>query len=223
MLLRPLCYLLGLTVFLPSSTQAADLDLAPVERWISSQSSVKTFQGEFIQERTMKSLKSPITKKGKVWFEAPLFARWQIGEDPGERVAVKNDKEVLVLQPKKKKLERHSLEELRNQENLRGLTFLENGFPRSLAEFQKNFEVRSVKKEQDYFLIDTKMRDGKASAAVLKMTFFIHEGDYQLKAFRLEFRDRSTIYTRLTRVDTGRPIDPKIFRPDLAGYEEEKS
>ena len=132
---------------------------------------------------------------------------------------MKNDKEVLIMQPKKKKMKKHTLTGLREDERFRGLTFIEAGFPRTLADFQRGFQVTRIVKEDNYYNVETKIRDGKASLALTKLVFYIYEEDYQLKAFKMFFRDKSTIYNRFTRIFTNKAVPTGTFEPNIEGYQ----
>src|SRR5690606_10256832 len=143
---------------------------------------------------------------------------WEMGANPPERIAIKNDEEVLILQPKKGKMERHPIARLKEDEELSGLTFLEAGFPRTLREFQRSFQVQKISLEDDYYIVECKIRDNKASLAVTQMVFYIYAKDYQMKAFRLYFRDRSMIYNRFTHLTQNVEIPEGTFNPDTSAY-----
>lgn len=192
-----------------------EIDLSPVEKWIEAQSRLKSLYGTFVQERKMRTVKRTFTKEGSFWFQAPGRVRWELGQD---YLAVKNDKEVLIMEPKKKTMKRHPLEALKGDERYGGLAFVEAGFPRSLAEFQKAFQVTGIEQEGGYYVVEAKIRNGKAALALTRLIFYIYEQDYQLKGFRLYFRDKSTIYSRFTRVDPNKPVPEGIFSPSTEGY-----
>lgn len=216
------CALISLWSIAPPSSHARDVDLTPVRKWIESQSQLKSLHGTFEQERKMSTVKRVFKKTGAFWYERGGRVRWQIGEDPGDYLAVKNDREVLIMQPKKRKMKRYPITELKNNSKLQGIAFIEAGFPKSLKEFQTGFQVTRIKKEADFYAVETKIRNGRASLALTKLVFYIHESDYQLKAFRMYFRDKSIIYNRFTRLYPDRAIKAGVFSPSIEGYALEK-
>jgi outer membrane lipoprotein-sorting protein len=191
------------------------VDLTPVEKWIDAQSKLNSLHGNFVQERKMRSVKRTFTKEGVFWFEKPGRVRWEI---EGSYLAVKNDKEVLILEPKKKEMKRYPMEALQEEDRFRGIAFMEAGFPRTLDDFLKGFRVIQITKEGDYFNVEAKIRDSKAALALTRIVFQIYEKDHQLKAFQLFFRDKSTIYNRFTRVFPNKEVPPGTFSPDTGGY-----
>lgn len=212
--MRPLIALATLLLLL-SPSSARDVDLTPVRKWIEAQSKLDSLYGTFVQERKMKTVRRTFKKDGSFWYQSPGRVRWDIGQD---YLAVKNDQEVLIMQPKKKKMKRHTLTGMREDERFRGLTFIEAGFPQTMADFQRGFQVTRIVKEGDYYSVETKIRDGKASLALTKLVFYIYEKDYQLKAFQMFFRDKSTIYNRFTRVFPNKAVPKGTFTPSIQGY-----
>ena len=214
--MRPPLYLV-LTIFLLStlSVFGRDVDLTPVQKWIDAQSKLDSLYGTFVQERKMSTVKRTFKKEGSFWYQAPGHVRWEIGQD---YLAVKNDKEVLIMEPKKQKMKRHLIEALKEDQNLGGIAFIEAGFPTTLADFQKGFQVTKITKDENYYSVETRIRDGKASLALTKLIFYIYEKDYQLKAFQMFFRDKSTIYNRFTRIYPNKPVPKGTFTPSTDGY-----
>ena len=202
--------------FMASPLSAREVDLTPVRKWIEEQAKLDSLHGIFIQERKMSTVKRTFEKEGSFWFQSPGRVRWEIGQD---YLAVKNDQEVLIMQPKKKSAKRHTLVGMREDDRFRGLEFIEAGFPRTLADFQKGFQVTKITKEDDYYSVETKIRDGKASLALTKLVFYIYEKDHHLKAFKMFFRDKSTIYNRFTHIYPNKPVPKGTFEPSVAGYQ----
>ena len=207
-----------LAVFLPGKTSSVfgrEVDLTPVQKWIDAQSKLDSLYGTFVQERKMKTVRRTFTKEGSFWYRSPGHVRWEIGQD---YLAVKNAKEVLIMEPKKKKMKRYLIDALKEDQRLGGIAFIEAGFTRTLADFQKGFQVTKITKDEDYYSVETKIRDGKASLSLIKLVFYIYEKDYQLKAFQMFFRDKSTIYNRFTRIYPNKPVPNGTFTPSTDGY-----
>lgn len=208
--------------FLLSGPAVGDdaLDLSPVEKWIASQASLESLYGTFVEERQLRTVRKPLTKEGSFWYQKPGRVRWQTGVDPIDRIAIKNDTEVLLIQPKKGEVDRQPLKGLEENERFKGLSFLEAGFPTTLEGFLAGFQVTGIVKEEDYYVVETKLRDSKASLALTKMVFYIHESDYQLKSFKMFLRGKSTIYTRFTALFPNKAFDAAVFTPDLSSFQD---
>ena len=216
---KPILFALASLLLVVTPTLGAkEIDLTPVQSWIESQSKLKSLYGTFEQERKMSTVKRVFKKTGEFWYDASGKVCWQIGKDKGDYVAVKNASEVFILQPKKQRMKRYPIAELKNDQKLQGISFIEAGFPRSLTDFQKGFQVTKITKEGDYYSVETKIRNGRASLALTKLVFYIHQSDYQLKAFKMFFRDKSTIYNRFTHLFPNKDIDSKVFSPSTEGY-----
>ncbi|MFT4637426.1 MAG: outer membrane lipoprotein-sorting protein [Verrucomicrobiales bacterium] len=214
----PLALPLVLTAFLLSSLSTVhgrDIDLTPVRKWIDAQSKMKSLHGTFVQERKMSTIRRTFKKEGSFWYQAPGHVRWEIGQD---YLAVKNEKEVLIMEPKKKMMKRHVIDALKEDQRLGGIAFIEAGFPRTLADFQKGFQITKITKDENYYSVETKIRDSKASLALTKLVFYIYEKDHQLMAFQMFFRDKSTIYNRFTRIWPNKAVPAGTFTPNTEGY-----
>ncbi len=211
----PLALTLCALLWQLSPLTAREVDLTPVKKWIEAQSKLDSLYGTFVQERKMNTIRRTFKKEGSFYYQSPGRVRWDIGQD---YLAVKNDKEVLIMQPKKMKMKQHTLTGLREDERFRGLTFIEAGFPQTLADFQRGFQVTRIIKEDDYYSVETKIRDSKTSLALTKLVFYIYEKDHQLKAFKMFFRDKSTIYNRFTRVFPNKAVPAGTFEPSTEGY-----
>src|SRR5437667_5010187 len=98
--------------------------------WLISQTNIQTWSAEVIQTRALKSLTQPLTASGHVWFAAPNRFRWELGNPP-LTIAVRAPKEMLVIYPRLKRVERYPLEGNQAGEWRDALALLEAGFPRS--------------------------------------------------------------------------------------------
>lgn len=216
--MRSLCLslLIVATVSYPPSLFARDLDLTPVKRWIDAQSKLQSLHGTFVQERKMSSVRRTFKKQGTFWYQAPDFIRWEIGQD---YLAVKNAEEVLIMEPKKRTMKRHTLADLKQDDRFRGVAFIEAGFPRTLADFQKGFQITKITQEGDFHVVETKIRDGKASLALTKLVFYIYAKNDQLTAFQMFFRDKSTIRNEFQKIYPNKEVPSGTFTPDTAGYQ----
>src|SRR5688500_1120498 len=58
---------------------AAPVDLTPIKKWIDRQDEFKSVAASFTQSRALRSLRSPVTTPGRLWFQAPENFRWELG------------------------------------------------------------------------------------------------------------------------------------------------
>ncbi len=212
--------LMVLTVRSNAPAKEADVDFEPVERWLSSHRDVESAEIDFLQERYLRTLRNPLRSEGKMWLEKPDRFRWQTGSPP-KTIAVGDSDQVSVLHPAKKKAEVMTLTG-EDGSAPPSVGFIAQGFPNTVEEFDERFEILSVELKDGEYEIGAAPRDRKMAVALKKMTFFIDNQDYLLRGFELEFRDRSRVLTRFTRIVRGPALDPALFRPSLEGYEVEK-
>ncbi len=114
-----------------------------VDDWITAQSTVRVWEADFKQTRQLKALTEPLVATGKLWFAAPDRFRWEVMK-PAPTLAVREQDDLLVVFPKLKRAEKYSLARIRQGQwkDLMGL--LDTGFPRSRADFERQFHVRDV-------------------------------------------------------------------------------
>src|SRR5256885_1894131 len=101
--------------------------------WLAAQTNIQTWSADFVQTRTFKSLKQPLTPTGHVWFAAPNRFHWELGS-PAQTIAVRAPAEMLVIYPRLKYVERYPLSGSQTGPWRDALSLLEAGFPRSQAE-----------------------------------------------------------------------------------------
>src|SRR5258705_11010675 len=80
-----------------------------VNSWLDAQTDIQTWSADVVQTRNLKSLTTPLTARGRVWFAAPNRFRWEIG-DPPQTIAVRKTEEMLVIYPRLKRAERFPLD-----------------------------------------------------------------------------------------------------------------
>lgn len=200
----------------------AEVDITPVKRWIEKQAAMKSAVVSFTQERRLRSLKRPIEKKGKFWYLAPSTFRWELGQ-PAEVIAVQKEKDDLfVVRVKDKIVEQYSYAKVVEEGSRNGLSFLESGFPRDLATFQKNFKIVSVKENQGFHEIQTTLTDRRASLGCRKIVFFLDLKSHEIRHVHLYFRDGSIVTNRFHSIEKNASIPLTKFEVDTAGRKVEK-
>lgn len=190
---------------------------AVVRRWIDGQKDVQSLSITFRQERELKGLKKPVVASGQIWLDRRGRMRWQIGEPP-KTIAVYQDKEVRVLHPEKKLLERRVLGADGSNQSEMEKTFLESGIPDSIDGFRGFFNILGAEAEGPLDRVKLEVKDAKAKAALTGMDFLIDRASNLLAGYEISFRDGSRIRTRFLQVKKNARLDAALFDPDSTGY-----
>src|SRR6266446_2924157 len=113
-----------------------------ISSWLGAQTNIQTWSADFVQIRTFKSLTQPLMATGHVWFAEPNRFRWELGHPP-QPIAVSAPKELLVIYPRLKRVERYPLSGGQTGPWQGARALLEAGFPRSQAELESRFLIQS--------------------------------------------------------------------------------
>jgi len=221
--MRPLLFLACLCLTLPTGA-AEPLDLAPVKKWIARQDEFRTVQADFTQTRALRALRSPVVVPGRIWFSTPNSLRWELG-DPAKTIVLRKGDTYLLVQPAKKKAQRLSAGNIGPEGGAKGFAMMEFPLASDFAEFQKKFEILSVKTEGTHCHLELLPRDAQARKflSALKITFDTKSG--HLISFEMVTRDGSSMRNDFTNVRLNSKIDRRTFDYDLTGIDvaEEKN
>ncbi len=201
-----------LVAFRPSG-RAADTN-ALVSSWLAAQTNIQTWSSEFIQTRTLKSLTQPLTATGHVWFAAPNRFRWELGNPP-QTIAVRAPREMLVIYPRLKRVERYPLTGEQTGQWSDALALLEAGFPRSEAEMASRMKVLSQTLTNGTCELDLQPRSPGARRMMpeIKVAFDIR--DFSLRANELQFADGSTMRNDFINPVLNPKLEESLFNPDI--------
>lgn len=188
-----------------------------IRRWIAGQKDVKSLSITFRQERELKGLKKPVMATGQIWLDRESRMRWQIG-DPPKTIAVYQEKEVKVLHPGKKLLERRVLGADAGNQSEMEKAFLESGIPDSLQDFQRFFRILDSTEEGSLDRVKLEVKDSRAQTALTGMDFLIDRPSNLLAGYDVSFRDGSSIRTRFLQVKKNAAFEAGLFQPDTTGY-----
>ena len=211
-------------VLLASSLGAAANEtpnLAPVEKWLAFQRSVRAVEADFIQVRELRALRNGLRSEGKVWVDySDKRFRWQTGDaaDP-KTIAVKSGSILTVIQPGRKRAERIDLRSAKaNQGPGAAFDFATGELPDTLAELRAAFTILDVKAENDVWRVRLAPIEAKLRDSLTEVVFLIDAERFYLRGFELTFRDRSAVKTTFTRQMFNPSLDAALFAPDLSGY-----
>jgi outer membrane lipoprotein-sorting protein len=192
-------------------------DLAPVRAWIAHQRSVKSIAADFAQTRALRTLRDPVVAHGKFWFRAPSSFRWQIG-DPPKTIVLGDDKEIDVIQPRKKLVERSSSDQMSRQARARGFGMMSFPFAADFDDFQEQFEVLAVRTEGNHCHLELLPRDAQARRFLARIALDFDTDSGQLLTFEIVTREGSSMRTEFQNTRVNAPLDPALFRFDTTGY-----
>jgi outer membrane lipoprotein-sorting protein len=186
--------------------------------WLDRQATIKTWSAELVQTRTLKSFTQPLTTPGHLWFVAPETFRWELG-NPAQTIALRQTNQLLVLYPKLKRAEKYALNAGaggRKSEWNDALGLLQAGFPRTRAEMQLQFNIKSVEVKAGMVLV-TLQPKSSARKMIPRIAIEFDEKTLDLHATEMEFADGSTMRNDFSNAKLNEPIPDATFNPDLEG------
>ncbi len=198
-----------------SSVLSADGDMKIVEKWLGSNSGIRSIKVNFSQTRTMKTLKVPVSSSGTLWVDygSGKF-RWQTGNPPKTLVTGKGS-DIVIVRPPAKKYERRR----GGSGSSSGMAAMPKNFPRSVAEFKRKYRLLSVDTKSSSYEIKAQPL-GSAGRGVNSFTFKVEKDKHRLLGMSISMKDGSWINTRFTNVQPNAPTPSSLFTPDLKGYKE---
>ena len=215
-------------MFLTLRASAAEPEArAIVRQWIETGAKVKSLEIDFMQERKLKTLRMPLSKPGKIWFQRPESFRWQINQPPTLIAVRKSGGDLRVADTKGKTMRVWSASELAAEaanDKGNGYAMAGAGFPSSMEAFEEMFEINAAKETGTPGVWDVRLdlRDRKAGIFVKEIVFTIQPGDGSLKKFDIFMRDGSIMTTRVLTAKKNPAIPPSVFQIDETGYKLEK-
>ncbi len=205
-------FLCLLTLLGAAARSEANTDLRPLQDWISAQKEVRSLEGEFVQVRSMRALRKPLSTPGRFWYEAPDQFRWELGK-PAKTVAVHSGTNLTVLDIEKKKAEVTDTSE----EEGRVARFMAMTFPQTWESFQESFEVLSLNREGRSHVVKLKPVKRKMARGVKTITIEIGP-DQSMRRFMLELKDGSEMETTFDKVARDVHVPDSTFEVSLDGY-----
>jgi outer membrane lipoprotein-sorting protein len=204
-------YLAGLGIAALSLAQSAFADVASL---LEAQAGLKSWTAEFVQTRTLKSLKQPLKTPGRLYFVAPNVFRWELG-DPVQTIAVRTSNEVLLLYPQLKRAERYSLTPDERNQWQEMLSLLDAGFPRSQKDLELRFKIISDRQEGGKTHLVLQPKAASARRWMQEMQLVFDAAKQSLVATELRFADGSSLRNDFTNERKNTEIAPELFRPQI--------
>ncbi len=207
----------ALCVLLASSALAQDsLDLAPLKKWILLQKELRTLEADFVQTRSLRTLRSPVAVPGKLWFNSGGDLHWELGNPP-KTIFLRNKEGSFLIHPQKLRYETIAIDKAAPGAP-QNFPMLEFPIASSFGDFCNQFEVTKIKTEgaQCHLEFIPKEAQARKYVQTIRLDFETQTGELQF----LEFvsRDGSSLKTEFSNVRTNRKLDNAVFAFDLNGY-----
>jgi outer membrane lipoprotein-sorting protein len=212
---RRLIFLLPFVALASSPIPANAATTNPlVAAWLSGQTNLHTWSADCIQTRTFKSLAQPLTSTGHVWFAEPNRFRWELGR-PAQTIAVRASKEMLVIYPRLKRVERYSIGGEQAGPWRDALALLEAGFPRSQTQLESTFRIvsQSITNQTDEVTLQPKSASARRMMPQIKIAF--DTKDFSLRATELQFADGSIMRNDFFNAVMNPNLEEALFAPKL--------
>jgi len=188
---------------------AADTDAA-LGAWMSAQANLRSWQADFTQTRTMKTLVQPLVSTGHIWFEPPNRFRWELG-NPAKTIAIRSDDEMFVIYPLLKRAERYPVGEKAAGEWREMLSLLEVGFPRDRKELESRFRIRSITNATGTWEVSLQPASATARRVMKEIRLGVTTNDFSLASTEMIFVDGSSMRNDFTNAVLNGPLDDDTF------------
>ena len=211
-------FILLLTLAASRALAADPPDLAPLKQWIARQSEVRTVQADFVQTRSFRALKDPLTSPGRIYFSAPHSFRWEVGS-PAKTVVLRKGDVAYLIQPAKKRAERFSAADLTTPGGANSLPMVNFPLAKDFADFNRQFEVVASTVEGTRCHVELRPRDVQAQKFLETLTLDFDTATGYLLAFEARTRDGSALRNDFSNVRFNAALDRRVFDYDFTGYE----
>ena len=210
--------MMSMAALLTAGSAMAVPDLTPVKAWIAKQSGIKSLIVDIKQERHLRTVKKALESTGRFHFVQGGAFRWQAGDPPKLVAMMSPQEEFSVIYPQKKTAEVFSKAALEREDAGQGIAFLRAGFPTSLDDFLKRFEVTGIKSADGWDVVEVKPAGEGSSFAVRKLVLTINQKTSRLGAMQIHLRDGSWINNSVTGMQENPVIPASQFSYDLTGF-----
>ncbi len=200
---------------LSAKPEAEAPDLTPLKQWIAKQKDVRTVTADFTQTRALRTLRSPLASEGRLWFRAPDWFRWELG-DPPKTIVIGTPQGMTVIHPEKKQAERKPMAVPGKFEGAGTLGMMRIPGGGSFEEFQKSVRVLALESSGSRCHLEMLPRDAARALDAIKLDFDPVTGHW----FSLEIvtREGSSIRNEFRQVRVNGKVDKEVFEYDLTGF-----
>lgn len=217
--MKSLPFFLILALQLPAAAEQATV----VERWFQATATAESVEVVFSQKRKLKTIKLPIKNEGRLWIDyAGDRFRWQTGEPP-QTIVLRVGTQLTIVRTPGKRFEVRDLTQAAADDDRTkpksGMMVLAGGFPRTLAEFEKQYRVLETELDGNVHRVLTKPIDAR-SESIEAFVFLIDAESFFLRGFEIELKDGSSIEMAFDEVKPNVELTDELFKHDLTGFKE---
>lgn len=211
---RLFVFLLFMPCLVSGEVTLQALDLAPVKRWLEQQDGMTSLSSDFVQTRAYRSLRDPLKVNGRLWFRAPDWFRWELG-DPPKTVVLRQDDSVYMIRPAKKRAARFAIEDIQQQA---GPAMFEFPIARSFEDFKARFRVDSIAVDGGRCDVAVSPKEAKLQKFLSRLAFGFDTQSGHLLSIKLTMRDGSFLQNEFSNVRINPRIEKALFAYDLTGF-----
>ena len=188
---------------------------AVLEGWISAQTNLQTWEADFVQTRTFRTLTHPLTATGHVWFASPNRFRWELGS-PAQTIAVRGGDQMFVIYPLLKRAEKYPMDMKSPGKWRDALALLEAGFPQSRAEMDARFRLMSLSETNRAWQLALQPSSAFARKLMKEIRVGLATEDFSLTSTELVFADDSRMRNDFTNARFNPSLEKDLFdwRPE---------
>ncbi len=186
-------------------------DIAP---FLEAQAALESWTADFVQTRTLKSLKQPLKSSGHLYFMRPNVFRWELG-DPAQTIAVRASNEVILIYPPLKRAERYSLSANERSQWQEMLSLLDAGFPRSQKELESRFKIIQSREAGGKAHIVLQPKASSSRRWMQEMELVFDATTKSLAATEMRFADGSSLRNDFSNERKNSAVAPDLFRPQI--------
>lgn len=183
-------------LFMCGTALAADTN-AFLNSWTAAQSKLKTWSADFVQTRSLKALRNPVTTPGRLNFVAPGDFRWELGI-PAQTIAIRSGAEFKISYPKLNKEENYPLTGNGNEPWRDALALMDAGFPANRLELEARFRIVSIHASNDVVEVTMEPKSAGARRFMTEVQLVVRTNDFSMVANQLRFVDGSTLRNDFT-------------------------
>ena len=208
-------FLLGLLVaaLMLASVRAADTN-AVLNAWLAAQTNLHTWTADFTQTRMLKTLTQPLVTTGRIWFATPNRFRWELGS-PAQTIALRQPDQLMLIYPRLKRVEKYPLKGQQSGPWRDALALLDASFPRSRADLESHFLVRSVTQTNSVVLVALQPKRASARKFMTDIRVSFNVTDFAPVSTELRFADCSSMRNDFTHSVLNAPLSEDCFDAKL--------
>ena len=214
--LRVGCLTVALLTQFPGGVLAQDTSVDEgLSRWFAAQADLRTWSSDFVQTRTLPTLKRPLKQEGQVWFRSPNEFRWELGQ-PARSIVVRSHRSVIIYYPRLKRAERYSLGAQARGPWKDAAAMFEAGFPRSRRDLEARFRLLSADFSQSPAVLKLEPLNTASQQLLPELTLEVETNQWMLAATEFHFADGTVLRNDFTNSVVNPTLDDDRFTLKLA-------